>query len=281
MGMDLAFALRGYEISNTAKVIYGVLEGLSRASAAKGLPYTYIGQRAIAERVGVCEKTVRSSLKQLKAAKLILVKRRGQGLNNAIYVLSPTMTAQEKEVKTVSFLSRTEKKSHSNINPKRDIKNIDSKTIYPQKDVDAASPQDKGRTASKGRPTNKRPSIKVEERQIMKKKYKEYLYHHLKVDEFRGDFFTSGEECEALEKIIELIANTMAGKGKIMVGGSLLSPQQWWYMVKNISQNTIIDLIYQLREARNVKNMRAYLLASLYNAAMEETIQKPWYSTAY
>ena len=77
MSMDLAYILRGYEISNTAKVIYGLLDGLSRASASNGLPYTYIGQRAIAERVGVCERTAHTAIKQLVSAGLIMVKRRG------------------------------------------------------------------------------------------------------------------------------------------------------------------------------------------------------------
>ena len=286
MAMDLTYVLRGYEISNTSKVIYGLLEGLSRASAAKGKPYTYISRQSIADRCGVCEKTVRNALKQLNAVGLITEKRMGRGLNNHIFVFLPK-TPQEEKKKTVEaadhsiFQSRTVKNPVLYTNGEKVNKTHIDKSIYPDNDKDAASRQNSGRTQAKGRPTNKRPHSNIEERKKIKKKYKDFLYLHLKVNAFVGDINTNGYECEALEKIIELMANTMAGKGRLMINGCLMNNQQWWYVVKNISQEQIIDLIYKIPHFKNVKNPNAYLLAAIYNAALQETLEKPWYNAAY
>jgi len=280
MAMDLTFVLKGYNLTNTQRVVYGVLEGLSRASAKKGLPYTYIGQKALAERVGVSPRTIYAALKRLKEVGLIMVKRRGQGKNNAIYVLSPSATKEERQVRQLICESRPAKNAKPYIKNQR-LNNNDSKTIHPHNDIDAATPQDKGRTAKKGKPTNKQLRRSVEERQKIKKSYKDFLLQKLKVQELKDFIFSDGDEIQSIEKIIELISNTMSSKGKIMVNGSLLLPCQWWSIVKNISQETVLNLIYKLRTAKDIRNYRAYLLASLYNAALQETISRPWYNIAY
>ena len=281
MAADLTYILKGYDLTNTQRVVYGVLEGLSRASAKKGLPYTYIGQNALAERVGVSPRTIYAALKRLKEVGLIMVKRRGQGKNNAIYVLSPSATKEERQVRQLICESRPAKNAKPYIKNQR-LNNNDSKTIYPHNDIDAATPQDKGRTATKGKPTNKQPRRRsIEERNLIKKRYKDYLIQKLKLEEFRNFILSDGEEIQSIEKVIELISNTMSSKGKIMVNGSLLLPSQWWYVIKNISQETVLNLIYKLNNTKNIRNYRAYFLAALYNAAMEETILKPTYSAAY
>ena len=281
MAVDLTYILKGYDLTNTQRVVYGVLEGLSRASAKKGLPYTYIGQNALAERVGVSPRTIYAALKRLKEVGLIMVKRRGQGKNNAIYVLSPSATKEERQVRQLICESRPAKNAKPYIKNQR-LNNNDSKTIHPHNDIDAATPQDKGRTATKGKPTNKQPRRRsIEERNLIKKRYKDYLIQKLKLEEFRNFILSDGEEIQSIEKVIELISNTMSSKGKIMVNGSLLLPSQWWYVIKNISQETVLNLIYKLNNTKNIRNYRAYFLAALYNAAMEETILKPTYSAAY
>lgn len=281
MAADLTYILKGYDLTNTQRVVYGVLEGLSRASAKKGLPYTYIGQNALAERVGVSPRTIYAALKRLKEVGLIMVKRRGQGKNNAIYVLSPSATKEERQVRQLICESRPAKNAKPYIKNQR-LNNNDSKTIHPHNDIDAATPQDKGKTAVKGKPTNKQPRRRsIEERQLIKKRYKDYLLQKLKLYELKDFIFSDGDEIQSIEKIIELISNTMSSKGKIMVNGSLLLPSQWWSVVKNLSQETILNLIYKLRTAKDIRNYRAYLLASLYNAALQETISRPWYNIAY
>lgn len=280
MAMDLTFVLKGYNLTNTQRVVYGVLEGLSRASAKKGLPYTYIGQKALAERVGVSPRTIYAALKRLKEVGLIMVKRRGQGRNNAIYVLSPSATKEERQVRQLICESRPAKCAKAYIKNQR-LNNTIDKSISPVNDINAASPQDKGRTAKKGKPTNKQLRRSIEERQKIKKRYKDFLLQKLKVQELKDFIFSDGDEIQSIEKIIELISNTMSSKGKIMVNGSLLLPCQWWSVVKNISQETVLNLIYKLRTAKDIRNYRAYLLASLYNAALQETISRPWYNIAY
>lgn len=286
MAMDLTYVLRGYELSNTSKVIYGLLEGLSRASAAKGKPYTYISRQSIADRCGVCEKTVRNALKQLNAAGLITEKRMGRGLNNHIFVFLPK-TPQEEKKKTVDaadhsiFQSRTVKNPVLYTNGEKVNNTQIDKSIYPDTDKVAASRQNSGRTQPKGRPTNKRPHSNIEERKKIKKKYKDFLYQHLMVKDFIGDIMSNGYECEALEKIIELMSNTMAGKSRLMVNGCLMNNQQWWYVARNISQSKIIDIIYKIPHFKNVKNPNAYLLAAIYNAALQETLERPWYNAIY
>lgn len=267
MGMDLAFALRGYEISNTAKVIYGVLDGLSKASMKQGKPYTYISRKSIAERVGVCEKTARTAIKSLIAVGLLAEKRVGQGRNNHIYVLAPH-TPMEKAKHSI-YQSRTVNVSLPYTNTEK-VNNSDSKTIYPAQD-----------NRKKDRPTPKRPRRNIEEQQKIKKRYKEYLANRLRLEEMRKDMFVSGVEVDALEKTIDMMAQTMTSKGKIAVNGTLLLPAQWWSAVRNLTQETVINLIYTMETARNVRNRRAYFLASLYNSAIQEMISAPFYAENY
>lgn len=280
MAMDLTYVLRGYELSNTSRVIYGLLEGLSRASAANGKPYTYISRQSIADRCGVCEKTVRNALKQLNAVGLITEKRMGRGLNNHIFVFLPK-TPQEEKKKTVEaadhsiFQSRTVKNPVLYNNGEKVINSID-RSIYPTNDnKDAASPQN---TAPKGKPTNKRPRINYDAKKKAKQRYKEYLYQRLKVNELKeewiwvNDIDRLNSEIDSIEKTIELIASIAAGKGKIMVSGALLSSQAWWYGVKNITQDRIFETLRRVYDAKSVKNRKAYLLASLYNDGIQEAI---------
>ena len=284
MGMDLSFALRGYRITNTAKVIYGLLDGLSRASARNGKPYTYISRQSIAKRVGVCEKTARNALKQLNAVGLITEKRMGRGLNNHIFVFLPK-TPQEEKDKTVDtadhsiYQSRTVKNPVLYTNTEKVIKTTIDKSIYPDNDkLDAAKPQNNGITPPKGKPTNKQTRRTIEEKQKAKKRYKDYLMNKFNIDKDKYNLFNDYEEYTAIMKIIELISNVMSSKGKIMVNGSLIMPAQWWYVVKEISVEGLLDLIYKLEKAQGIKNYRAYILASIYNKALEETLQRPFYS---
>ena len=287
MAMDLAYVLRGYRLTNTARVIYGLLDGLSQASARNGKPYTYISRASIAERVGVCEKTVRTCLKSLKSCGLIAEKRVGRGLNNHIFVFSPKQPQEEKQKKVETadhsiYHSRTVKNAVLYTNTKKVITNTIDKSIYPANEDIAPTAQIKNSVSSrKGKQTNKRPRVNIEEKQKAKKRYKEFLIRKWRIEEDKFSLFDDIDEYKAIEKIIELISNVMSSKGKIMVNGSLILPSQWWYVVKEISVRTIQELLFKLESARNVKNYRAYLLAAIYNSALEETLQKPWYNTAY
>ena len=284
MSRDLAFLLRGYDLTNTARVIYGLLDGLAQASARNGKPYTYISRESIAKRVGVCEKTVRTALKQLKSVGLITEKRMGRGLNNHIFVFLPKEPQEEKQKKVETadhsiYQSRTVKNAAFNTNGKKVIENYIDKSIYPHNDTDnAPTAQNKGITAPKGRPTKKQTKRTIEERRQIKKRYKEYLIKKLELEEFKNDLLSYGDDIEALEKIIELMSNTMAAKGKIMVNGALMMPAQWWYVAKNLTQDSAINVIVKVGRTPNIKNYRAYMLSSIYNAALTETLEAPAYN---
>jgi len=275
MSMDLAYALRGYDISNTAKVVYGLLDGLSRASAAKGKPYTYISRKSIAERCGVCEKTARTAIKALKSVGLIAEKRIGQGLNNHIFVFLPKETKEEKQ-KTIDaadhsiYHSRTVNNSVLYTNTEKVIKSRMDISIH-------STNVDKGYTPPKDKPTPKRPRINVDERQKLRKQYRDYFLKRLKYEEYSHDQLTTFEDIDALRKVIETMSNTMASKGQIYVNGTLITPQQWFYVVKNIEQSQVISIISSIPHWKNVRKPRAYLLSCLYNSALHETLLKPWY----
>lgn len=277
MTNDLAYVLKQYDISNTAKIIWGMLDGLSRASAKQGKPYVWISRSSIAERANVCVKTAIKALKELKTVGLITEKRMGQGLNNHIFVFLPKTQEAEKQKKVetadhsiYNSNSRVVNPSISYTNKKKVNNNIADISILPVND-------DKGRTKPKGKPTPKRPRNNVEERQKIRKQYRDYFRDHFKYDEYKHDYLTSFEDADALAKIIDLLANTMASKGKIMINGTLLTPQQYYYVVKNISLDCMLDVIYKIPHFKNVKKPNAYLLACIYNEALQETLARPFY----
>lgn len=281
---DVSYALKDYQISNTAKVIWGYLNGLAQASANKGLPYVYAGQKNIAERVGVTVRTVHNAMRQLQSAGLVKVRRRGQGLNNQTYVLSPVARELEKarddrQSSGGSFQSGSEKNACPTIKAERVISNsIDYQSIPKNDNENAPTAQNlSGVTAKKNRPTNKRPLSKIAERSKRKAEYKRIMYQRLKVKEFKDSWWlydvNIDDDIETLEKTIEIIANTAAGQGKIMVNGALLTPQAWWYCVQNITQDGVFEVVRRVNENFFVKNHKAYLLAALYNEGLQESLR--------
>jgi len=293
MAYSLTYYLRDYQISNTAMLVYDVLNGLYGASRAKGKDYTYISRKGIAERVRRCERTTRSAVKELERVGLISIKRMGRGRNDRITVLPPrksdkcdtesdtqTETARKNDKKNDNVFSapcRSEsaKVAALNINDIRDKSlNKGSISIYPFSD-DAASRQ-KGLTPAKGKATPQRPRIDLEERRRRKQQYKDYLIKSLNLLEIYNDIDAPLSEIKAIEKIIDLIANTSAGKGKVMISGSLLTSAEWWYVAKNLKQDSLRDIIYRLPRFQKVKNPRAYLLATIYNAALIDELHRPF-----
>lgn len=277
---DLCYYLRGYSLSSTAMLVYGLLDGLSKASAKRGKPYVYISRKSIGEHIHKSERTARRAVKELERAKLIVIKRMGNNLNDHIFVFAPKATEESKQtiVETANhsvYMSaqNRSKMSAPNTNTEKVIKNNIGLSTYPAND-------DKGRTQPKGKPTNKRPHSNVEERQRLRKQYRDYFRKRFNYEEYKRDILTSFDDADALAKVIELMANAMASKGKIMINQTLLTPQQWFYVVKNIEQEQILDIIAKIPYMKNVRKPQAYLLACIYNSAMEGTLLKPWYANA-
>ena len=209
--LDLVFYLRDYRLSANAMLVYGILDGLSKASAKNGRPYTYISRKSIGQRIGKSERTARRAVKELERVGLIMIKRMGNNLNDHIFVMAPKATQEEKQNKVENAnhsIYMTEQKrpdlAAPNNTQKVIINNQDSKLSIPKNDID------KGQTAPKGRPTKKQTRRTIEERRQIKKRYKEYLIKKLEFQEFKNDLLSYGDDIRALENIIELMSNTMA-----------------------------------------------------------------------
>lgn len=276
---DLCYYLRDYSLSSTAILVYGVLDGLSKASLKRGKSYVYISRASIGERIGKSERTARRAVKELERANLIMVKRMGRNLNDHIFVFSPKATQESKETaaKTANhsvFMSAQSKTKMSA--PYGNTQKVNLQTDISILPVN----EDKGHTPPKGRETPKRPRKNVEERQRIRKHYRDYFRNQLNFEEYKDAYLTTFEDADALAKIIDFMANTMASKGQIYVNGALLTPKQWFYTVKNIDRESVLDIIYQRPYWKNVRKPQAYLLSCLYNSALQETIMKPWYLDA-
>ena len=286
--LDLCYYLREYHLSNTAMLVYGLLDGLSKASAKRGKPYTYISRRSIGERIGKSERTAQRAVKELERANLIMVKRMGRNLNDHIFVFSPKTTQEEKSdtFKTANhsvYMSglNTTKMSYPIVNT-QNVNNNDDISIIPtnQQLNEHNRKEDKGFTPKKGRPTNKRPHKDIAKETALRKHYTNLLKEKLKFEEYKNDFFVSNTNIEALDKIITMIAHFMSGNSKVVVNGALLTKYQWWNVAKDISQSGLLEIIAEIPYFRNVRKPQAYLLACIYNSAMEETLLKPWYANA-
>lgn len=279
---DLAFALKDYRISHTAMIIYGMLASLSNAAVSKQKGYVFISRRSIAAKVNKCERTARKCVKELESVGLIHIKRMGRGLNDRIWVLPPHCPQEEAEQKIANsdlsiYRSKTAKVAALNINTEKANNNHVDIPINPtnQRLSVAQCSEDKGFTARKGRPTNKRPRKNVVKEMETRQHYINLLKDKLKFEEYKHDLFVMREDIEAFNKLIILIANYMSSNTKIMVNGTLITKKQWWEVAKNITQDRILRIIEKIPYFENVRKPQAYLLACIYNSALQEILMKP------
>ena len=278
--LDLCYYLRGYNLSSTAMLVYGVLESLSKASLKRGKPYVYISRASIGEKIGKSERTARRAVKELQRANLIVVKRMGRNLNDHIFVFAPKEPQESKQtiVETANHSVYADAQELPQMTaPYNNTEKVNNNTadisILPVND-------DRGHTPPKGKPTPKRPRANVEERQKLRKQYRDYFRKRMKYEEYQHDYLATYDETDALAKVIDHMANTMANKGQIYVNGTLLTPQQWFYVVKNIEQEQVLDIIAGIHSWKNVRKPQAYLLSCIYNSALQGTLIKPWYNEA-
>ena len=75
-------------------------------------------------------------------------------------------------------------------------------------------------------------------------------------------------------RLADFIADAVAGGRPIRVNGALLSPDQYWGCVRNLQNDALLKSTLQRvnggRELKIVRNHRNYLLAAVYNCAMEQ-----------
>ena len=267
-------------------IIYGMLNSLSNAAVSKQKGYVFISRKSIAAKVNKCERTARKCVKELESVGLIYIKRMGRGLNDRIWILPPHCPQEEAEKKIANsdmsiYRTETVKVAALNINTKKINKNQVDISINPENQRLNATDrkEDKGFTAKKGRPTNKRPRKDIATETAVRRYYRDILEKKLKFEEYKRGFFNVEEDIEAFDKMITLISNFMSGNTKIMVNGALLTKKQWWDVVKDMTQQDITTIIYKIPYFKNVRKPQAYILACLYNSVLQESLMKPWYIT--
>lgn len=287
--MDLCYLLRGYQLSQSAILVYGVLEGLSRASAKRGKPYTYISRKSLGERIGRSERTAQRAVKELERAGLVAVKKMGRTLNDHIFVFPPQMPEKEKEGKvkaadhsiygavtaptapapscqaaSMSGLEVTQMSGHNT-----NVQKINNNRI------DSINP---GKTMKKGRATPRQVRINKAEREKIVRKYRDFFQNSLRLEENRKEwvYVDNTKDVAALEKVIDFMANTMARKTKIAVNGTLLTPLQWFDVAKHLKDEDVFRIIYKMPRYK-ARNPQAYLLSTLYNEGLQNVIQEPFY----
>ena len=80
------------------------------------------------------------------------------------------------------------------------------------------------------------------------------------------------DEYRQYQSLIDTLADALSVRGRgIRVNGAELTVEQYWQVVQNISGKAIDGLFDRLKTAAvctGITNMRAYTLASVYNAVL-------------
>lgn len=254
----------------------------------RGVPYCYASKEKLAERIGKSKRTVARAIAELKAAGLI-ESRRTKGLAH-IFITCYGLDG----------ICKSGNDGTCNNNPNKSYNNK-STSFYPYKmaerqnktaddvkkcegyahdETPAATPAAKEtkhneQTAKKGKPTPKRRQrITKAEKQAAAEKYSRLLERKLGMANLYWTLPDDDiqEEYKRRYSLIDLLANAMSVQGRrIRVNGAELTVEQYWQVVQNISSEAIEGLFDRLNTAAvctGITNMRAYTLASVYNAVL-------------
>jgi len=257
----------------------------------RGVPYCFASKEKLAERIGKSKRTVARAIAELKAAGLI-ESRRTKGLAHiyiTCYGLDGTCKGGKDGTynnnpyksynnKSTSFYPHKMAEGHAKTAD--DVKKCEG---YAHDETPAATPaakettqsvEKKGYTPCKGRPTPKRKRITKAEKKAAAEKYSRILEGRLGMANpywLLPDADVQ-EEYQRRYSLIDLIANAMSIRGRqIRVNGAELTVEQYWQVVQNISEEAIEGLFDRLKTAAvctGISNMRAYTLASVYNAVL-------------
>ena len=254
----------------------------------RGVPYCYASKEKLAERIGKSKRTVARAIAELKAAGLI-ESRRTKGLAH-IFITCYGLDGICKSGKDGTY-NNNPNKSYNNkrtsFYPYKmaegqnktadDVKKCEG---YAHDETPAATPAAKEtkhneQTAKKGKPTPKRRQrITKAEKQAAAEKYSRLLERKLGMANLYWTLPDEDiqEEYKRRYSLIDLLANAMSVQGRrIRVNGAELTVEQYWQVVQNISSEAIEGLFDRLNTAAvctGITNMRAYTLASVYNAVL-------------
>ena len=264
----------------------------------RGVAYCYASKERIAKDIGKSKRTVDRAIAELKAAGLIESRRTTRNAHiyltyyglygasaNAADGTSNNSNLKSYNIQDTSFYP--DKTPAAEVQTPDDVKKCEDSTAA---EVQRTTPAAKETNASgeaanaasseeksmkKGKPTPKqRKRITKAEKQAAAEQYSRLLERKLGMANpywLLPDDAVQ-EEYKQRYSLIDLIANAMSVRGRgIRVNGAELTVEQYWQVVQNISGKAIDGLFDRLKTAAvctGITNMRAYTLASVYNAVL-------------
>lgn len=259
----------------------------------KGIPYCYASKEKLAQRIGKSKRTVARAIAELKAAGVI-ESRRTKGIAHiylTCYVLDGicvngkngtcinTLNKSYNNRDTSFYPDKTpaaETKTSDDVKKCRGTAENQTPAATPAaKETNASGSSSEEKSMKKGKPTPKqRKRTTKAEKQAAAEKYSRLLERKLGMANpywLLPDDAVQ-EEYKQRYSLIDLIANAMSIRGRqIRVNGAELTVEQYWQVVQNISEEAIEGLFDRLKTAAvctGISNMRAYTLASVYNAVL-------------
>ena len=285
-----------YNISRTAADTYKYLLGVVYMSRVHGKYrdrdgyYAYIGRATIAEKIGKSESTAARAIAELKAAGLIKTKRTRKfgrvyicevgtacikndtARNTKNDTTNNSITSIDKNIDTSFYLNKMAEGQNKTAD---DVKKCEG---YAHDETPAATPAAKEtkhneQTAKKGKPTPKRRQrLTKAEKEAAREKYRRMLERKLDMANPIWMIPSLDDEYRQYQSLIDTLADALSVRGRgIRVNGAELTVEQHWQVVQNISGKAIDGLFDRLKTAAvctGITNMRAYTLASVYNAVL-------------
>lgn len=276
--------------ATAARVLFEVnrLVNTSRHKGKKdrrGVAYCYASKVTLAAKVGKSERTIARAIAELKAAGLIESRRTTRNAHIYLTYYGTDGTSANANNGTSNNNSiKSYKKDYTSFyhDKKRLTDNKaadDAKSAVSLARIGAASAenvkdeQHKTVKAGKGVPTPKRRNrISKREKQAAKEKYSRLLEQKLDMANFWWLLPDEDIQDEYRRRygLIDLIAEAMAVPGRqIRVNGAGLTVEQYWNVVQDITPDAIRGIFDRLKTAEvctGITNVRAYTLASVYNA---------------
>lgn len=256
----------------------------------RGVAYCYASKDRIAHDIGKSRRTVDRAIAELKAAGLIESRRTTR--NAHIYITyyglygasanAADGASNNSSLKSYNLLDTsihldkvTEGQSKTADDVKKCEENAHDETPAAATAAKETkeSEEKKGYTPCKGKPTPKRRQrLTKAEKEAAREKYRRMLERKLDMANPLWMIPSLDDEYRQYQSLIDTLADALSVRGRgIRVNGAELTVEQYWQVVQNISGKAIDGLFDRLKTAAvctGITNMRAYTLASVYNAVL-------------
>ena len=256
----------------------------------RGVAYCYASKDRIAHDIGKSRRTVDRAIAELKAAGLIESRRTTR--NAHIYITyyglygtsanaadGASNNSNSKSYNLLDTSIHLDKVTEGQNKTADDVKKCEG---YAHDETPAAATTAKETTESevkkgympcKGKPTPKRRQrLTKAEKEAAREKYRRMLERKLDMANPIWMIPSLDDEYRQYQSLIDTLADALSVRGRgIRVNGAELTVEQYWQVVQNISSEAIDGLFDRLKTAAvctGITNMRAYTLASVYNAVL-------------